>query len=182
MRVTFTTRNASLTDREREYAEKKLQKLARHFRSAREAHLTHRTVRSIRQVEVQLDLDGVLIRAEERSPDFFAGIDAVAEKLERQVGRLKERLKDHKGRPDAPTVASLFTEVAAAESPEVIEPPRVVARRKRFAIKPMTVDEAALQMELLNHDFFAYLDAETDRVSILYRRQDAQYGILEMDV
>ena len=79
MLVTFTGKSVHVTDREREYAEKKLQRLARYFRSAREAHLIHSVQRNQQIVEVQLDLDGVLLRAEERAPDIFAAIDGVAE-------------------------------------------------------------------------------------------------------
>jgi putative sigma-54 modulation protein len=183
MRVTFTGQSVHITDREREYAEKKLQRLSRYFRTAREAHLTHSVQRNWQIIEVQLDLDGVLLRAEERSPDVFASIDAVADKLEKQVRRFKERLKQHKGRANAPTVAAMLAEEptpAEAQEAEALQLP-TVARRKRFAIKPMVVDEATLQMELLNHDFFAFHNAETDEVNILYRRRDGNYGLLELE-
>src|SRR5438094_10272216 len=104
MRVTLTGKSVHITDREREYAEKKLQRLARYFRTAREAHFTHSVQRNWQIVEVQLDLDGVLLRAEGRTQDFFTSIDDVVDKLEQQVKRLKEKLKSQKGRADAPTV------------------------------------------------------------------------------
>jgi putative sigma-54 modulation protein len=180
MQITFTGKQVHTTDRERDYAEKKLQRLSRYFRSARDAHVMHSVQRNWQIVEVQLDLDGVLLRAEERTPDFFASVDAVADKLEQQVRRLKERIKHHKGRPDAPTVASLLTELPE-EAPDIPNGGGAsVVRRKRIAIKPMTAEEAALQMDLLNHDFFAYLDAETDQPSVLYRRRDGNYGLLEL--
>ena len=182
MRVTFSGKTVHATDREREYAEKKLQRLARYFNSARDAHLMHSVQRNQQIVEVQVDLDGVLLRAEERAPDFFTAVDAVADKLEQQVRRFKERVKNHKGRADAPTAASAFTDIpeeGASTGPEG-ELPNVV-RRKRFAIKPMSVDEATLQMELLHHDFFAFLNDETDQVAILYRRRDGDYGLLELE-
>jgi len=181
MLITFTGKSVHVTDREREYAEKKLQRLSRYFRTAREAHLIHSVQRNQQIVEVQLDLDGVLLRAEERSPDIFTAIDGVAEKLEHQVTRFKGKLKSHKGRADAPTVASLLAELPEEEEARPAEPLPTVLRRKRFQLKPMTTDEASLQMELLNHDFFAFQNAETEQVNVLYRRRDGNYGLLELE-
>src|SRR4051812_144489 len=115
MLVTFTGKSVHVTDREREYAEKKLQRLARYFPSARGAHLIHSVQRNQQIVEVQLALDGTLLRAEERAPDVFAAIDGVTEKLEQQVTRLKKKVKSHRGRADAPTVASVLTELPDEE-------------------------------------------------------------------
>jgi putative sigma-54 modulation protein len=179
MQITFSGKQVQTTDREREYAEKKLQRLARYFSSARDAHLMHSVQRNWQIVEVQLDLNGTLVRAEERTPDFFASVDAVADKLEQQVRRLKERVKHHKGRADAPTVANLLAELPEEPTENGHVTP-VVVRRKQIAIKPMTAEEASLQMDLLNHDFFAFVDAETDQASVLYRRRDGNYGLLEL--
>jgi putative sigma-54 modulation protein len=182
MKITFTGKSVSTTDREREYAEKKLQRLARYFNSAREAHVVHSVQRNWQRVEVVVDLDGTLLRGEGRTPDFFASVDEVVEKLEQQVRRLKERVKQHKGRADAPTVAAMMA-LTEEEEPETteLEAPRAVVRRKQFAIKPMSVDEATLQWELLQHDFFAFLNRETEQVNILYRRRDGDYGLLELE-
>src|SRR5207245_3587252 len=108
-------------------------------------------------------------------------IDGVAEKLEQQVTRFKEKLKSHKGRADAPTVASLLAELPEEEEARTAEPLPSLVRRKRFQLKPMTADEASLQMELVNHDFFAFLHAETGQVAVLYRRRDGNYGLLELE-
>ncbi len=180
MRVVYTGKAAHLSERERDYAEKRLLRLARHFNSAREAHVTHRVERGRHQVEVQLDLDGSLLRAEERTTDFHACVDAVVEKLEVQLRRLKDRLRDRKGRPDAPTVALLLAD-APEEEAHTDEMPAIVVKRKQFAIKPMSADEAALQMELLHHDFHVFLDAESGMVNVLYRRRDDNYGLLEVE-
>jgi putative sigma-54 modulation protein len=192
MQVTFTGQTTQITDRERDYTEKKLQKLSRYFRTAREAHVTHQVQRNWQIVEVQLDLDGMILRAQDRAPDFFAAVDSVSDKLDQQVRRFKERIKSHKGRADAPTFAAAVTSLAELEDANgggaavaLVEAPPgempTVVRRKRFAIKPMTVDEAAARMELLNHDFFAFVDADTDDVSILYHRRDGGYGLLQLE-
>lgn len=182
MQVTFTGKSVQVTDRERDYAEKKLQRLARYFNSARDAHVTHSVQRNWQIIEVVLDLDGTLLRAEERTQDVFSSIDAVTDKLEQQVRRLKEKVKRHKGRADAPSVASALAELPETEAAAAEEtPPAAVVRRKRFAIKPMLVEEATLQMELLNHDFFAFTNADTSQVNVLYRRRDGDYGLLELE-
>jgi putative sigma-54 modulation protein len=110
----------------------------------------------------------------------------VTDKLEQQVRRLKDRLRSHRGRADAPTVAALLSENLAngGESDSPADAPSLpdVVRRKRFAIKPMTAEEASLQMELLNHDFFAFQDASSGQVHILYHRQDGNYGLLELEI
>ncbi|MCC2668086.1 MAG: raiA [Armatimonadetes bacterium] len=180
MQVTFTGKQVQITDREREYAERKLSRLSRYFSSARVAHVMHSVQRNWQIVEVQLDLNGTLVRAEERTPDFFASVDAVTDKLEQQVRKLKGRIKNRKGRADAPMVASLLAEMGE-EAAAAEEPTPAVVRRKQIAIKPMTADEAALQMDLLNHDFFAFLNADTEQVGVLYRRKDGDYGLLELE-
>ena len=92
MRVLLSSKSTQISDRQREYAEKKLGKLARYFNSARNANLTHSVQRNLHTVEVMVDLDGILVRAEERSPDFFASLDVAADRLEKHVRRLKERI------------------------------------------------------------------------------------------
>lgn len=182
MRITISGKTAQMTEPEREYAEKKLQRLSRYFRSAREAHLTYDTLRNWHIVEVQLDLDGTPLRAEERRDDVRTAIDAVADKLENQVRRLKEKIRSHKGRANVPTFASVLADMPDAAEENGDEPalPRVV-RQKRFAIRPMTVEEASLQIDLLNHDFFVFLNAETDEMNVVYRRRDGDFGLLEVE-
>jgi putative sigma-54 modulation protein len=183
MRVGFTGKSVGLGDREREYAQKKLQRLARHFNTAREAQLAHKLERNRHHVEVQVDLNGIILRGEARHGDPLQAIDEVADKLEEQLRRLKDKLRSHKGRASATAVASALTELPEemAEAGSA-EPLPGVVRRKRFHVKPMSVEEAALQMELLNHDFFAFVSAETGEPNVLYRRKDGDYGLLELEV
>jgi putative sigma-54 modulation protein len=182
MHVSYTGRSAHLSDRDRDYLERKLQRLSRHFRDAREASVTCAEQRGRHQVEVQVDLDGVLLRAEGRSASLTAAIDEAAERAEEQLRRLKEKLRRHKGRADAPTVAGLLADTGAEPEPTPATPLPAVVRRKQVAVKPMSTEEAVLQMELLGHDFFAFLGAEDGRPQVLYRRRDGDYGVLELDV
>jgi putative sigma-54 modulation protein len=181
MRVTVTGKNVQVTDALKSYAEKKLQKLTRYFSSIKDAQVTQSIQRNWHIVEVQVEGDGIFLRAEERSGDMYASIDAVVEKLEKQAKRFKGKLMAH------PRVAEggLTTEEGAEPSldelsdDETEEGMPTIVKMKRFAIKPMIAEEAAMQMELLNHDFFVFLNAETEQVNVLYRRKDGNYGLIE---
>lgn len=174
MRVTISGKNIQVTDAAKAYAEQKLQRLTRYFSNLREAHVTQSVQRNWHIVEVQLDGDGVFLRGEERTPDMFTSIDAVVDKLERQIKRFKGRLLQRREAAEEP-VAAAAEEIPTGE--EEVTP--TIVRTKRFPIKPMSPDEAALQMELLGHDFFAFLNAETEQFNVLYRRRDGNYGLLE---
>jgi putative sigma-54 modulation protein len=181
MRVTVTGKNVQVTDALKSYAEKKLQKLTRYFSSIKDAQVTQSIQRNWHIVEVQVEGDGIFLRAEERSGDMYASIDAVVEKLEKQAKRFKGKLMAH------PRVAEgvLTTEEGAEPSldelsdDETEEGMPTIVKMKRFAIKPMIAEEAAMQMGLLNHDFFVFLNAETEQVNVLYRRKDGNYGMIE---
>lgn len=182
MKVMMTGKSAQVADRDREYAELKLGKLSRFFRTVREANVTWGHQRGRHIVEVQLDLDGFVLRAEERNHDAHAAVDAVTDKLENQLRRLKGKASHHKGRADGPRVAEMLEALSDASEPgpAVQEALPVVARRKRVLMKPMSVEEAMLQLELVDHSFFAFVNADTGLANVLYRREDGNYGVLEL--
>jgi ribosome hibernation promoting factor len=184
MRVTVKGKNVHVTDTLKAYAEKKLQKLNKYFSNIKDAQVTQSIQRNWHIVEVQLEGDGVFLRGEERSADMYASIDAVVEKLERQVKRFKGKLMQHP-RPvdeEAEAETELEEEATEAEEEEFEEGLPNIVKTKRFAIKPMTAEEAAMQMELINHDFFVFLNQETEEVNVLYRRKDGNYGLIEPEV
>jgi putative sigma-54 modulation protein len=123
-------------------------------------------------VQVTLDSRGVLIRAQEKSKDIRTAIDKVVGVLSKRIERYKGKLYD-KGRGIS------FARQGAAIEEEEIEAPKRVVKTKRFLVKPMPVDEAINQMELLGHDFFLFIDADTERLNLLYRRDDGNYGLIE---
>src|SRR4051812_16497205 len=191
MRISYTGTNVEVTDAVKSYAEKRLQHLTHYFPNLREAHVALTTQRNWQIVEVQLDADGRLIRAEERTPDAYASIDAVVDKLQKQIKRFKGKLIHRPRSPEeaAQKPATMMVEPAAedeedeegaleAPEEEAESHPRLV-RTKRFAVKPMNAEEAALQMELLHHDFFVFLNAETGQVNVVYQRRDGDYGLIE---
>jgi putative sigma-54 modulation protein len=182
MRVTVRGKNVHVSDSLKAYVEKKLQKLNKYFSNIKDAQVTQTIQRNWHVIEIQVEGDGVFLRGEDRSPDMYACVDAIVEKLEKQVKRFKGKLMLHHPREGvgAAMAAEVTPEATAAAEPEEEEEPLPgVVRTKRFAIKPMTPDEAAMQMELLNHDFFVFLNGETDQMNVLYRRKDGNYGLIE---
>jgi putative sigma-54 modulation protein len=179
MRVTVKGRNVQVTDALRSYAEKKLLKLNKYFHNIKEAEVTQSIQRNWHIVEVLVEGDGIFLRGEERSGDMYASIDAVVEKLERQLERFKGKLMAHPHRQEL--VAEEGTELDGGEltEDEAEEGLPTIVKTKRFAIKPMGAEEAAMQMELINHDFFVFLNSETEQVNVIYRRKDGNYGLIE---
>lgn len=173
MQINVKGKNVEITPALRAYAEQKLSRLDRYFHAVRSADVTQSVQRNWQIVEVTIEGDGALLRAEERSTDMYESIDLVAKKLEHQArhfkGKLIDRHREPRPRPDA-----------EATLPEEREPPQPrVVRTKRFLVKPIAPDEATQQMELLNHDFFVFLNQETEQVNVVYRRKDGNYGLIE---
>ncbi|HOB21549.1 MAG: ribosome-associated translation inhibitor RaiA [Firmicutes bacterium] len=171
MQLTIKGRNIAITPALREHAEKKIGKLARFFDSATpiDGQVVLRIQGDEHVAEVTLHLDGLLLRGEEESSDMYASIDGVVDKLERQIHKYKTRI-NRKIRGEKITLPS-------DKSPEQTKDQ--VVRIKRFQSKPMPVEEAVMQMELLGHDFFVFRNADNYEVNVLYKRKDGRYGLLE---
>ncbi|MFY9427756.1 MAG: ribosome-associated translation inhibitor RaiA [bacterium] len=172
MRITVKGKNIAITPALRQYVEKKLSKLERYFENIDEAIATLSVEKERHIVEVTVPLNGgMLLRGEEETNDMYASVDLVMEKLERQIEKYKtkiaRKMKDGK-----------LLDLAAGQEKAAEEEPRLV-RTKRFAMKPMPVEEAILQMNLLGHDFFVFSNAETEEVNVVYRRRDGNYGLIE---
>lgn len=169
----------------RDYAEKKVGRLERYFDNPTPftCYITLRVLRGEQTVEVTIPMPGVILRAEDTHEDMYAAIDLVVEKLERQIRKYKTKLNRkfrHQGQrifvdPEPPV--NTATAVADDEQGERLE----VVRTKRFNLKPMDVEEAALQMDMLGHNFYVFSNANTDEVNVVYRRKDGRYGLIEPD-
>jgi putative sigma-54 modulation protein len=179
MRVTVKGKNVNVTDALQRYAAKKVEKLERYFHNIKEAVITQSVQRNWHIVEVTLEGDGIILRGEERTTNMYASIDQVVEKLEKQIERFKGKLIE-RVHPEEPQKEQAAL-AAAEEALEAAEEERII-RTKRFPLKPMSPDEAAMQMELLNHDFFVFQNAETEEVNVIYKRTDGGYGLLEPEV
>ena len=176
MKFTFTCKKVSLNDSIKEYAEKKISKLDRYFREDADALVTFSVEKSHRcVVEVTIVSGSTLFRAQEesRDGDMRGAIDAACSTIDRQIRKNKPRLSKRL-RQEA-LVPSVPAEFDVSEEAEF-----QVVRTKRVAVKPMSADEAILQMNLLDHDFFVYRNTD-NVISIVYRRKNGGYGLLETD-
>ncbi|MFZ5652596.1 MAG: ribosome hibernation-promoting factor, HPF/YfiA family [Bacillota bacterium] len=173
MKVQVRGRNVEVTGALKEYVEKRLGKLDKYIDNLGDAQVTLTVEKDSHRIEVTIPINGMILRGEEATVDMYASTDMVVEKLEKQIerhkGKLLRRIGTGAARVGVPDIRQ-----AAPED----DGPRVV-RTKRFAIKPMAIDEAVLQMNLLGHSFFVFSNSETDQVNVVYRRKDGNYGLIE---
>jgi putative sigma-54 modulation protein len=180
MQIIVTTKNVELSDWLKSYVEKKVGKLDRYLPTIDEARVelsVHKTKSSGDSQVVQLTLraNGVILRSEERSADMQAAIDAVMDKITRQIERYKGKRYRSQNRAQAAQAQSPLEEEESVVEVEVV-------RTKRFRTRPMTVEEAIEQMEMLGHDFFAFYDVTGDSFSVVYRRRGGGYGLLQPEL
>ncbi|HWR38637.1 MAG TPA: ribosome-associated translation inhibitor RaiA [Patescibacteria group bacterium] len=175
MAVTVRGRNVEITPPLKDYVAKRVGKISKYFETLDEitAILTVEKGRHI--VEVTVPLNGMLLRGEEATSDMYTSVDLVIEKLEKQIEKYKTKLS-RKLRQGAFKMVEM--PAGAAQGIEVSEETRVV-KTKRFAVKPMAVDEAIMQMNLIHHDFFVFTNSDTEDVNVIYRRKDGNYGLIE---
>jgi putative sigma-54 modulation protein len=186
MELILKGKNVEVTDRLREYVEKKIGKLDRYLPGITEAwvELSVEGTKAAqhRQVcQVTVRSNGTILRAEERSEDMFNAIDTVLDKMYRQIARYKgKREQRWKGTPIP--VEPLPAEFEAEAEAEATEEPTKIVRTKRFPMTPMLPEEAIEQMELLCHDFFVFYNADVGAVNVLYRRKGGDYGLLQPEL
>ena len=177
MQVTTTFRHMEPSDPLKTYAEEKLERVKKYIDEPIVAQV-FLTVEKIRHsAEVTLTAKGITMKAAEETNDMYAAVDAVVDKIERQLRRYKERIKDHK--PSSDDRERLVQKsIVEAESIELRKEP-VIIRTKTFSIKPMSVEEAVMQMDLLHKDFLVFTDAATENINVIYRRKDGNFGLIE---
>ncbi|MDO8473540.1 MAG: ribosome-associated translation inhibitor RaiA [Dehalococcoidia bacterium] len=187
MELLVTGKNLDVTSRDRDYLEKKLTTLQRHFKSLPilVLHIVlaeEKTKASEKRfiVEFTANVRDTLLRAEERGPDLHVAIDRATEVMDRQIERFHGRRQTK--RRAAPTGATAAPELVEPETTDGEELPSRIVKVKRHTLKPMSVDEAIDQMELLGHDFFVFLNCDTEELNVVYRRRAGDYGIIESQV
>jgi len=174
MQLFVKGRNLEVTDALRTYAEEKVQRMSKYFDGIVSGNVVLSVEKHRQIAEVTLRVRDLTIRGEESTDDLYSSIDLVAEKLERQILRYKERIAAHADHSTFREERQPFREPVATPPDEL----RVV-KTKRFAVKPAQVDEAILQMDLLGHNFYVFRNASTDEVNVVYRRRDGRYGLIE---
>lgn len=184
MKYNIRGQRMEVTDALRDYVEKKLSRLEKYFEATPESdvQVTMSVTKGLHVIEVTIPLPGLLLRAEEKRDDMYASIDCVVDKLERQIRKYKTKL-NRKFRNM--NMSRLFKEEAAgnggiATISAVDEDQAELVRTKRFSMKPMDVEEAILQMNMVGHSFYVFVNADTREVNVLYRRNDGKYGLIEV--
>lgn len=175
MQITFRGKNLDVTPAIKEHATKRISRIKRYFDQPLTAQVRLEVERGQHIVEVTIPVGGLILRGEQRSPDMYASLDQVIDKLERQVRKYKTRI-NRKPRANGSAVA--VAEADTDSEAEFDDAPRLV-KTKRFAIKPMDPEEAIMQMNLVGHDFFVFLNGESDEVNVVYKRHDGNYGLIE---
>jgi putative sigma-54 modulation protein len=184
--LTVKGRNLAITDAIGAYAEEKMGKLGKYLAEGTRCEVElwtekNPSIADNQVVEVTMFTKGPVIRAREASSDIYASIDLVFEKLERQVKKYRGKLVSRSQGVHKEVLASegfVAFDAAAEISEEDVVSPRIV-KTKQFMVKPMTPEEAALQLELVGHDFYVFTNSESQETAVVYRRRDGHYGLIE---
>jgi putative sigma-54 modulation protein len=169
MQVMVTFRHVEPTEGLRQHAEEKVQRVHKYLRRPIEAHVTLTVEKQRHIAEVQVSANHLNITATEETDDLYSAIDLAMSKIERQVKKHTAKYKEHKGPNNSPT-PGLTTERDRAGA---------TIHTQRVAVKPMSVDEAIMQLKLQKNDFLLFTNAATDALSVVYRRKDGNYGLIE---
>ena len=181
MKIIITGRHIEMDDRMKEYAEKKLRKAETYFDRIIEGHIVLSAEKHRRIAEVMLYAKRATFHAQYETENIYASIDGVMEKVDSQIRKHKEKVKDRKHQLSSAEVVvrieeDLEVEEEQAEE-EALEPQ--IIKVNKFAPKPMTVQEAAMQLEASGYDFLMFSNSQNDQVNVIYRRDDGNYGLIE---
>ncbi|HAA27176.1 MAG TPA: ribosome-associated translation inhibitor RaiA [Cyanobacteria bacterium UBA8553] len=187
MKLVIQGKNIEITDAIREYVHQKIEKAVNHFQNITtevDVHLSvarNPRINSKQAAEVTIYANGTVIRAQEGSEDLYASIDLVADKIQRQLRKYKEKLL-HKKTHDQPKTGVIVDEVPV--SPDLIgdrtpELPSEVLRMKYFAMPPMSIEEALEQLQLVDHDFYMFRNVKTGEINVIYERNHGGYGVIQ---
>lgn len=170
MNIIVTGRNLEITPALRDYAEKKIAKFERYLSNITEAIVTLSIQKYQHKAEVLIKANGYMIQAEGITGEIYSSIDEVVEKLEKQIKKYKEKINSH--RKGENKSSSIQSTTSSEKEPRII-------KIKRFDIKPMSPEEAAMQMELLDKNFFVFENERTGQMNVIYKRNDGNYGLIE---
>lgn len=175
MKLNIRGSKIEITDAIKSYLESKLQKLDKYFENPEEinANIVAKTKGIDQTIEITIPIKKAILRVEESNKDLYSSIDLAVDKLERQIRKNKTKIKQKNNKEK-------FDMFIDFEVEEELEEPETIVKRKTIDMKPMSEEEAILQMDLLGHEFFIFKDSDTDNNAVLYKRKDGNYGIIEM--
>ena len=169
MKITYTARKVNLRDNFKERCEKKLSKFNRIFSEDASVNVVVTLEKNRQTVEITIRDNGMIYRAESTMPEMNDALDKVCD-IRKNKTRLEKKIK-------SAGIEDLITEAAQTDEPEDDE--YSVVRKKHVLVKPISVDEAILEMNMVNHNFFMFINSETDEINVVYKRADGNYGVLE---
>lgn len=192
MQITVTFRHIEATDALRRHAEKRVRHVAKYVHQLMDAHVTLSVLKRRHIAEIVLTADRKTLKAKEVTGDLYSAIDSASEKLAQQARRNTGKLKSHKvgtgkrstrqpaseAEEEVPTRGSLRMDVLRADSFSRRKGPEII-RSKRLAVKPMSIEEAVMQMDLMSSEFLVFRNAAHEGVAVVYRRKDGHYGLIE---
>lgn len=182
MPVSVTFRHMEATDSLKSFANDKVSRINKLFHKPTEAHVVLSLERHMHKADVTVNANGLLMRGEDKSEDMYASIDRAVEKIERQLRRYHGRINNHKARDDSRVKVRLKVletdEVQEKPVEEEAKAPKVI-KTQEFMAKPMNVDEAIMQMDLLHNDFLVFQNSQTHEINVVYRRKDGAFGLIE---
>ena len=165
-----------VTDAMKDYINEKLEKLDKYLENSDNvrANVIVKVKNHEQTVEITIPLKSFILRSEETNEDFYASVDKTIDKLERQIRKNKTKLLARQAKQSFDFNFAVFDEVEEKEEKKIV-------KRKSVEVKPMSEEEAIIQMELLGHEFFMFKDADTDNFAVVYKRKDENYGIIESE-
>lgn len=185
MNISITARHFDLSDQHKEYVEKRLKHLKRFFETIMDVHVILQKEKHREIAEVTIQVNGVTMHGEEETGDIFSSIDLVVDKIEKQIKKYKARLRNRRSRARGEgSENSIRYKMDLLSGPDLergTEAPRVI-RTRTLSLKPLSLDEALMQMDLLNQDFLVFRNAGSEQVNVLYRRPDGDYNLVEPEV
>ncbi len=172
MKMNVRGKNIEITPALREYVEKRVGKITKYFDALGDISAVLKVEKGHHIVEVTVPINGMLLRGEESTNDMYTSIDLVVDKIEKQIEKYKTKIS-RKLR------TGTFKGELVPNFDESDNEDYKLVRTKRFAVKPMAAEEAIMQMDLIHHDFFVFMNADTEEVNVIYRRKDGNYGLIE---
>ena len=171
MKIIVTGKNITVSDKIQEAIDKKFEKFGKYFAEDTRANIVMHPEKDKVKLEATIVVKGTIFRAEDVEQDIFDCIDTVGDKLAKQVSKYKDKMQK-KNKSNESVRFEMIPEVEEQEEAKVV-------KTKKFELVPMSVDEATMQMELVGHSFYVFLNVETDSVNVVYKREDGDYGLLE---
>ena len=175
MNITYIGRQVTVYDDMKQMVEKKLAKFDRYFPENADAAVTFRKIRDMECMEITISVGSTLFRAEEQADKYATALVRCVDTIEGQIRKNKTRLAKRM------RTAFVSPDPAPGEAPDPADDAPFRIRTKRFVLRPMTAEEAILQMNLLNHTFYMFLNADTNETCVVYKRDDGDYGIIAPD-